>query len=93
MVPWLTAAVLANMADLVTYLRASPSVVAADETNPLPHLMGQVAGGVVAKLFLVAAIAVIVIVFRGRPRTRNTLLAIYTVVGAFGALVNTMVAG
>jgi hypothetical protein len=93
MTGWLTAALLANMADLVTYLRASPAVVAADETNPLPHLMGQVAGGVVAKLFLVAAMAVIVIAFRSRPRTRNALLAVYTVAGAFGAIVNTMVGG
>lgn len=81
----LVAALLANLADLVMYLRASPAVVAADETNPLPHILGPLAGGIVAKLIVLAALAAIVIAFRNRPRTATALLAIYTVVGLVGA--------
>ena len=87
----LAAAVLANVADLLTFLRASPAVVAADETSPLPHLLGQVAGGITAKLILTFAIVVIVVAFRAHPRTRTALLAVYTVVGVVGATVNTLV--
>jgi hypothetical protein len=88
----LAAAFLANLADLVTFLRASPAVVAAQETSPLPHLMGQVAGGIAAKLLMAAAIAVVVVVFRGRPRTEAALLVMYTAVGLAGAVVNSLVA-
>jgi hypothetical protein len=84
----LAAAILAQLADLVTFLRASPAIVAADETSPLPHMLGQVAGGVAAKLVLTAALVVIMVAFRSRPRTRAALLAIYTVVGVAGAAVN-----
>ena len=90
---WLvSAALLAHLADLATFLRASPAVVAADETSPLPHLLGQVAGGVTAKLLIAAAILVILVAFRRRPRTRAALLVIYTIVGVAGAAVNVMVA-
>jgi hypothetical protein len=88
----LAAAFVANLADLLTFLRASPAVVAADETSPLPHLLGQVAGGIVAKLILAAAIVVTVVAFRRRPRTRAALLVVYTLVGFFGATVNLLVA-
>jgi hypothetical protein len=84
----LAAAILAQLADLVTFLRASPAIVAADETSPLPHMLGQVAGGVAAKLVLTAALVVIMVAFRSRPHTRAALLAIYTVVGVAGAAVN-----
>jgi hypothetical protein len=81
----LAAAILANLADLVMYLRASPALVAADETNPLPHVLGQVAGGIAAKAILALGLAVIVIAFRDRPRTAAALLAVYTVAGLVGA--------
>ena len=87
----LAAAVLAHVADLVTFLRAKPALVAADETSPLPHLLGQVAGGIAAKLLLALALVVIVVVFRQRPRTRALLLLIYTVVGVVGAASNVLV--
>ena len=90
---WLvSAAVVAHLEDLATFLRASPAVVAADETSPLPHLLGQTAGGITAKLLITAAIVVIVVAFRCRPRTRAALLVIYTIVGVAGAAVNVMVA-
>jgi hypothetical protein len=88
----LAAAFVANLADLLTFLRASPAVVAADETSPLPHLLGQVAGGIAAKLILAVAIVVTVVAFRRFPRTRAALLVVYTVVGFFGATVNLLVA-
>jgi hypothetical protein len=88
----LAAAVLANVADLVTFLRASPAVVAAEETSPLPHLLGQVAGGITAKLILAGALLVILVAFRRRPRTRAALLVTYTLVGIVGAAVNLLVA-
>jgi hypothetical protein len=88
----LVAALLANLADLLTFLRASPQVVAANETSPLPHLLGQVPGGIAAKLLGLAAIAIIVVAFRRRPRTRAALLVVYTAVGLIGAAVNTIVA-
>jgi hypothetical protein len=86
------AAVLANAADLMTYLRASPAVVATQETSPLPHMLGQVAGGVTAKLVELAAIVVIVVAFRRSPRTRAALLVVYTAFGLLGAVVNSLVA-
>jgi hypothetical protein len=88
----LAAAILAHVADLATFLRASPAVVAADETSPLPHMLGQVPGGVAAKLMVSAAIVVILVAFRRRPRTRATLLVAYAVVGVLGAVVNVLVA-
>jgi hypothetical protein len=92
-VTWLVvAAILAHLADLVTFLRASPAVVAADETSPVPHLLGQVAGGITAKLMVTAAILVIIVAFRRRPRTRAALLVAYTAVGVLGAAVNVLVA-
>jgi hypothetical protein len=87
----LTAAVMAHVADLVTFLRASPAVVAADETSPLPHWFGQVAGGITAKLIVTAAIFVIVVAFRRHPRTKGALLVIYALVGVVGAAANTLV--
>jgi hypothetical protein len=87
----LAAAILANLADLVMYLRASPAVVAADETNPLPHMLGHVAGGIAAKLILVLALAVIMVAFRHRPRTATALLVMYTVAGLAGAASSVMV--
>jgi tryptophan-rich sensory protein len=87
------AAVLANVADLTTYLRASPAVVATQETSPLPHMLGQVAGGITAKLVELAAIVVIVIAFRRRPRTQAALLVVYIVFGVAGAVVNSLVVG
>ena len=86
------AAVLANAADLMTYLRASPAVVATQETSPLPHMLGQVAGGGMAKLVELAAIVVIVVAFRRSPRTRAALLVVYTAFGLLGAVVNSLVA-
>jgi hypothetical protein len=86
------AAVLANAADLMTYLRASPAVVATQETSPLPHMLGQVAGGVTAKIVELAAIVVIVVAFRRSPRTRAALLVVYTAFGLLGAVVNSLVA-
>jgi hypothetical protein len=76
----------------MTYLRASPAVVVAQETSPLPHVLGQVAGGVTAKLVELAAIVVIVVAFRQRPRTRAALLVVYTTFGVLGAVVNSLVA-
>jgi hypothetical protein len=81
----LAAAIVANLADLLMFLRASPSLVAADETNPLPHILGQVAGGIAAKAILGVCLAAIVIAFRDRPRTATALLVIYTVAGLVGA--------
>ncbi len=81
----LLAAILANLADLVMFLRASPATVAADETSPLPHLLGPVPGGIVAKLILVAAIGVVMVAFRSQPRTKVALLVLYTVAGVVGA--------
>jgi hypothetical protein len=81
----LAAAILANLADLVMFLRASPALVASDETNPLPHLLGQEAGGIAAKAVLGLCLAVIVLAFRDRPRTATALLVIYTVAGLVGA--------
>jgi hypothetical protein len=88
----LIVAVLAHVADLATFLRASPAVVAANETSPLPHMLGQVAGGVTAKLMVTAAIVVIMVAFRRRPRTRVALLVAYAIVGVAGAAVNVLVA-
>jgi hypothetical protein len=88
----IVAAILAHVADLVTFMRVSPALVAADETSPLPHWFGQVAGGLAAKLIVAAAIVVIVTAFRCRPRVKASLLALYTVVGIFGATVNVLVA-
>jgi hypothetical protein len=81
----LAAALVANLADLAMFLRASPSVVAADETSPLPHFLGQVPGGIVAKLVACLGIVMIVTVFRCQTRVRAALLILYTVVGIVGA--------
>jgi hypothetical protein len=81
----LVAAILANLADLTMYLRASPAVVAADETSPLPHVLGPVAGGIAAKLILAAALTLIMVVARRRPRTAAVLLAFATLIGLVGA--------
>ncbi len=81
----LWAAILANLADLVMFLRASPAAVAADETSPLPHLLGQVPGGIAAKLMAGFGIALIAVVFRRQTRIRNALLILYTAVGVLGA--------
>jgi hypothetical protein len=87
----LLAAILANLADLVMFLRASPATVAADETSPLPHLLGPVPGGIAAKLILVAAIGVVMVAFRCQPRTKAVLLTLYTVAGVVGAASGAMV--
>ncbi len=81
----LLAAILANLADLLMFMRASPAAVAAEETSPLPHLLGQVPGGIAAKLIAALGIAVIVVVFRNQTRIRNALLILYTAVGIVGA--------
>ena len=62
-----------------------------DETSPLPHLLGPVPGGIAAKLILVAAIGVVMVAFRCRPRTKAALLALYTVAGVVGAASGAMV--
>jgi len=80
------AAVLANLADLAMFLRASPSTVSASELNPLPHLLGQVPGGIAAKLIGAAAIGVIAVGFREGSRVRVVLLVLYTIAGVVGAL-------
>jgi uncharacterized membrane protein len=82
----LAAAILANLADLVMFLRASPATVAADELSPLPHLLGPVPGGIAAKLILLAAIGIVVVAFRCRPRVKASLLVLYTVAGVVGAV-------
>jgi hypothetical protein len=81
----LVAAVVANVADLAAFLRASPRAVAVNETSPLPHLLGQVPGALVAKLIAVVAITVIAVVFRRQARVRAGLLVLYTIVGFVGA--------
>jgi hypothetical protein len=81
----LVAAILANLADLVMYLRASPAVVAADETSPLPHVLGPVAGGIAAKLILAVALTLIMVMARRHPRAAAVLLAVSTLVGLVGA--------
>lgn len=87
----LTAAVVANLADLVTFLRVNPSLIATDETSPLPHLFGQMAGGLAAKLVMAVVVLVTVAVFRHRHRTAAALLAIYTFLAIIGAASNTLI--
>jgi hypothetical protein len=55
-------------------------------------MLGQVAGGVTAKIVELAAIVVIVVAFRRSPRTRAALLVVYTAFGLLGAVVNSLVA-
>jgi hypothetical protein len=85
------AAVLANLADLATFLRVKPALIAANETSPLPHLFGQTGGAVAAKVIVAVGVAVTVVAFRQRPRTRAALLAVYTAVAAVGAVSNAVV--
>jgi len=84
----LVAAVLANVADLATFLRVSPTLVADQETNPLPHLLGPTAGALAAKLVMALIIVVTFIVFRNRPRTKAVLVATYTALAVVGAASN-----
>jgi hypothetical protein len=88
----LVAAVVANLADLATFLRVNPALIPANETSPLPHMFGQTAGALLAKMLMVLVLAVTVVAFRRRPRTRAALLAIYTVVAVVGAASNVLVA-
>ena len=44
-----------------------------------------------SKLILVAAIGVVMVAFRCRPRTKAALLALYTVAGVVGAASGAMV--
>jgi hypothetical protein len=87
----LAAAFLANPADLVTFLRVNPALIPAHETSPLPHLLGQTVGGLAAKMVVAVVIGVIVVAFRGRPRTRTALLIVCTVIAVVGAVSNVMV--
>jgi hypothetical protein len=84
----LVAAIVANLADLASFLRVDPAIVAAQETNPLPHLLGPTLGAVAAKLVMLAIIVITVIAFKKKPRTRATLIGIFTVLAAVGALSN-----
>jgi hypothetical protein len=89
----LAAVILANLADLATFLRVKPALIAANETSPLPHLLGQTGGAVAAKVILAAVVVVTVVAFRQRPRTKAALLVIYTVMAAVGAASNALVGG
>lgn len=86
----LAAAVVANMVDLFTFLRVNPSLIAADETSPLPHIFGQMAGGLAAKVVMALVVAVTVTAFRHRPRTASALLWMYTVMAVLGAASNAL---
>ena len=88
----LVAAVVANLADLATFLRVSPNLVAAQETNPLPHLLGPTVGAFAAKLVMALLIIVTLVVFKKRPRTKFLLVATYTVLAFVGAASNLMAA-
>lgn len=87
----LVSAVLANLADLATFLRVNPALIVANETSPLPHLFGQEAGALAAKLLMALVLVVTVVAFRQKPRTKAALLAIYTVVAVVGAASNILV--
>jgi tryptophan-rich sensory protein len=87
----LVAAVLANLADFATFLRVKPALIAAHETSPLPQLLGQTGGALAAKLIVAVGVAVTVVAFRRRPRTRAALLGIYTVWAVVGAASNVLV--
>ncbi len=87
----LAAAFVANLADLVTFLRVNPALISTRETSPLPHLLGQTAGGLAAKLVVAVVVVVIVVAFRGRPRIRAALLVACTVIATVGAASNVMV--
>lgn len=89
----LVAVTLANLADMATFLRASPALIAANETSPLPHLFGQTGGALLAKVMLAMAVVVTVVAFRQRPRTRAALLVVYTVMACVGAASNVLVGG
>jgi hypothetical protein len=85
------AAVLANLADLATFLRVNPALIAANETSPLPHLFGQTGGALATKVLMAVVVVVTVVAFRRRPRTEAALLAIYTVIAVVGAASNALV--
>jgi hypothetical protein len=87
----LAAVVLANLADLATFLRVRPALIAANETSPLPHLLGQTGGALAAKVIVAVAVAVTVVAFRRRPRTQAALMVVYTVVAGVGAVSNAVV--
>jgi hypothetical protein len=87
----LAAVVLANLADLATFLRVKPALIAANETSPLPHLFGQTGGALAAKVIVALAVAVTVVAFRQRPRTKAALLVVYAVVPVIGAASNAMI--
>jgi hypothetical protein len=87
----LAAAVLANLADFITFLRVNPSLIAVDETSPLPHMFGQTTGALAAKLAMALVVAITVVAFRRRPRTEGVLLVIYTVLATVGAVSNTLI--
>ena len=86
----LAAAFAANLADLVTFLRVNPALIPTHETSPLPHLLGQTAGAVAAKVVVAVIIGVVLVAFRGRPRTRTALLVACTVMALVGAVSNVM---
>jgi len=85
----LAVAVFANLADLATFMRVNPALIPANETSPLPHMFGQTAGGLLAKLIMLAVVVVTVAVFRKRPRTEAMLLVIYTGLAVVGVASNT----
>ncbi|MGA3056557.1 MAG: hypothetical protein ABSE70_00760 [Candidatus Limnocylindrales bacterium] len=87
----LAAVCLANLADLATFLRVKPALIAADETSPLPHLFGQTGGALAAKVIVAVGVAVTVMAFRRRPRTEAALLVVYTVVAVVGTASNVLV--
>jgi hypothetical protein len=87
----LAAAFLANLADLVTFLRVNPALMRTQETSPFPHMFGQTAGGLAAKMVVALVIGVILVAFRGRPRTRAALLVVCTVIAVVGAVSNVVV--
>ena len=74
----------------MTFLRVKPALIPTHETSPLPHLLGQTAGAVAAKVVIAVVIVVVLVAFRGRPRTRAALLVIYTVTALVGAVSNVM---
>jgi len=87
----LVAAVLANLADLATFLRVNPTLIPANETSPMPLVFGQTAGAFAAKLLMALVLVVTVVVFRKRPRTKGALLAIYTGIAVIGAASNVLI--
>ncbi len=86
----LVAAVLANLADLATFLRVNPTLIPGNETSPMPLVFGQTAGALAAKMVMALVIVVTVVAFRKRPRTQGVLLAIYTGIAVVGAASNVL---